>query len=262
MSWSLNLYSCVVYQNYSDDLRSHSVQCNLVSWDQSMMEAMMHYTPNGGIQHNIEYTGGLGIVGNPPYEHPSAIVDDLINVDLFQQPDGLKYHEQPTQGLQHFFSPISSTLSEGSTSPSTSSEMMSVTGYPFPYMTPSSGSPASSSDVSWSPFLLSTFHSNLSKISPSPPSMFSSVPYISPEEPANCITTWDKYNTMGVSEVKPSATETPIYTRKQVKDMLDVVGDCFLETIVSSKSMLTQRHPLNLVFRMLSFREHKRLTCP
>jgi len=227
-----------------------------------MMEAMMHYTPNGGIQHNIEYTGGLGIVGNPPYEHPSAIVDDLINVDLFQQPDGLKYHEQPTQGLQHFFSPISSTLSEGSTSPSTSSEMMSVTGYPFPYMTPSSGSPASSSDVSWSPFLLSTFHSNWSKISPSPPSMFSSVPYISPEERANCITTWDKYNTMGVSEVKPSATETPIYTRKQVKDMLDVVGDCFLETIVSSKSMLTQRHPLNLVFRMLSFREHKRLTCP
>lgn len=27
--------------------------------------------------------------------------------------------------------------------------------------------------------------------------------------------------------------EKPVYTRKQVEDMLDVVGGCFLDTIVS-----------------------------
>jgi len=113
-----------------------------------MMEAMMHYTPEGGIQHNIEFSEGLAIVsapivGNPLYEHPPAIADDLVNVDLFSQPDGLKYHEESTQGLQHFFS---STLSEGCTSPSTSSEMMSTADCPFSYA-PSSRSSVSSSHV-------------------------------------------------------------------------------------------------------------------
>jgi len=156
---SLNFHFCIVHQNYSDDLRSHSVQCSLGSWDQSMMEAMMHYTPEGGIQHNIEFADGLGIVstpiiGNPLYEHPSATTNDFIDVDLFSQPDGLKYYEESTQGLQHFFSPISSTLSEGSSSPSTSSEMMSITDYPFPNGTPSSRSSVSSSHVCWSHFPL------------------------------------------------------------------------------------------------------------
>jgi len=63
------------------------------------MEAMMHYTPEGGIQHNIEFSEGLGIVsapivGNPLYEHPPAIADNLVNVDLFSQPDGLKYQHR------------------------------------------------------------------------------------------------------------------------------------------------------------------------
>jgi len=147
---SLNFHCRIVHHNSSDDLRSHSVQCNSAPWDQSMMEAMMHYTPEGGIQHNIEFAGGLGIVsapivGNPLYEHPPAIADDLVNVDLFSQPDGHKYHEESTQGLQHFFS---STLSEGCTSPSTSSDMMSTADYPFRYA-PSSRGSVSSSHVCW-----------------------------------------------------------------------------------------------------------------
>ena len=106
--------------------------------------------------------------------------------------------------------------------------------------------------------LVSTFYSNLSKISPSPPSIFTPGPYISPEEQA----TWNEYNPMEVPGVKQSPAETPIYTRKQVEDMLNVVGNCFLETIVSWFNIDWETHSLSLVSkRMLSFREHKQLTC-
>ena len=69
---SLNFHCRIVHHNSSDDLRSHSVQCNSAPWDQSMMEAMMHYTPEGGIQHNIEFAGGLGIVSAPIVGNPST----------------------------------------------------------------------------------------------------------------------------------------------------------------------------------------------
>jgi hypothetical protein len=113
-----------------------------------MIQAMTHYMPDGSIAHNIEYTGGLGLVGTPIHEHPPGIPEDFINVDLFQQADPLKVHQQPTQEFHDFFSSISSALSEGSASPSTSSEMMSTTGFPFPYVTQRSGSTSSSSNVS------------------------------------------------------------------------------------------------------------------
>ncbi|KAJ3561975.1 hypothetical protein NP233_g9865 [Leucocoprinus birnbaumii] len=138
----------------SEELQSHLVQCgSATTWDQSaerMMQAMAHYTSEGGIQHNIEFAGGLGIVGTPIHEHPPGIPDDFINVDLFQQTDPLKGHEQSTQEFHDFFSSISSALSEGSASPSTASDMMSSTGY-FPYATPRSGSTSSSSNTSPSP---------------------------------------------------------------------------------------------------------------
>lgn len=91
--------------------------------------------------------------------------------------------------------------------------------------------------------LVSIFYSNLSKISPSPPSIFTPGPYISPEEQA----TWNEYNPMEVPGVKQSPAETSIYTRKQVEDMLNVVGNCFLETIVSWFNIDRETHSLSLV---------------
>lgn len=117
-------------------------------WEQStdrMIHTMTQYTPDGNM-HNIEYAGGLGIVGTPIHEHPPGIPEDFINVDLFQQTDPLKGHEQPTQEYHDFFSSISSALSEGSASPSTS-EIMSTTSFPFPYAAQHSGSTSSSSSV-------------------------------------------------------------------------------------------------------------------
>lgn len=202
----------------SEELQSHSMQCGSVpSWDHSadrMMQATAHYTSDGGIQHNIEFTGGLGIVGTPIHEHSSGIADDFINVDLFQQADPLKGYEQPTPEFHDFFSSISSALSEGSASPSTSSDITSTTGFPFPYASQRSGSTSSSSNTS-----------------PSPPNFFPTGPYISPEERANSIAKWNKYNMMASAVDRPNASDKPMYTRKQVEDMLDVVGNCFLETI-------------------------------
>ncbi|KXN83370.1 Zinc finger protein 57 [Leucoagaricus sp. SymC.cos] len=210
----------------SEELQSHSMQCgSTTAWEQStdrMIQAMTHYTADGGIQHNIEFAGGLGIVGTPIHEHPPAIPEDFINVDLFQQADPLKSHEQSTQEFHDFFSSISSALSEGATSPSTSSEMMSTTGY-FPYPAQRSGS--TSSNVGSTCIHLSV------KNSPSPPAVFPTGPYISPEERANSIAQWNKYNMMVSSLEKPSSPDKPTYSRKQVEDMLDMVGNCFLNTI-------------------------------
>jgi len=68
--------------------------------------------------------------------------------------------------------------------------------------------------------------------------MFPPGPYISPEQR----TTWNEYNPMDVPGVKPSPAETPIYTRRQVEDMLNVVGNCFLETIVSEINIDRETH--------------------
>jgi hypothetical protein len=136
----------------SEELHSHSLQCgSAVAWDQStdrMIQAMTQYTSDSGIGHNIEFTGGLGIVGTPIHEHPPGLSDDFINVDIFQQTDSLKAADQATHEFQDFFSSISSALSESASSPSTSSEILSASAvsfpFPFPTQTPGTGSAISS----------------------------------------------------------------------------------------------------------------------
>ncbi|EKM79632.1 hypothetical protein AGABI1DRAFT_114132 [Agaricus bisporus var. burnettii JB137-S8] len=207
----------------SEELHSHSVQCGATTWDQStdrMIQAMTQYTPDTGLSHNIEFAGGLGIVGTPIHEHPPGLSDDFINVDLFQQTDPLKA-DQATHEFQDFFSSISSALSESASSPSTSSEILSASAVSFPFPYPSH-----------TPGTASTNSSN--KSSPSPPStIFSSGSYsfgVSPEERANSISRWNSYNMM-MSLNEANAGEKPMYTQKQVEDMLDMVGNCFLDTI-------------------------------
>lgn len=108
---------------------------------------MSQYTPDAGVQHHIEFTGGLGIVGTPIHEHPPTIPDDFLHVDYFQNTESLKTQEQSAQEFQDFFSSISSALSEGSSTPSTASEL-NATSFPFPYIPQRSGS-SSSSTVSY-----------------------------------------------------------------------------------------------------------------
>lgn len=227
----------------SEELHSHSVQCGATTWDQStdrMIQAMTQYTPDTGLSHNIEFAGGLGIVGTPIHEHPPGLSDDFINVDLFQQTDPLKA-DQATHEFQDFFSSISSALSESASSPSTSSEILSASAvsFPFPYPshTPGTASTNSSNVSSTNSVLLNLCaDSILQKSSPSPPStIFSSGSYsfgVSPEERANSISRWNSYNMM-MSLNEANAGEKPMYTQKQVEDMLDMVGNCFLDTIVS-----------------------------
>lgn len=234
-------FACLTCRLSSEELQSHSLQCSSTStWDQQstdrMIQAMTQYTQDSGIQHNIEFAGGLGIVGTPIHEHPPAITDDFIHVDLFQQSDPLKGHEQSTQEFQDFFSSISSALSEGSLSPSTSSEITSASNvsFPFPYTTQRSGS-SSSSNVSQ----YSHLPGSIDLVSQGSPSLSSTLfptgPYVvGPGERAGAdsIARWNKYNLM-MSTDKSSASDKPMYTRKQVEDMLDTVGNCFLNTIVS-----------------------------
>ncbi|KAF9451817.1 hypothetical protein P691DRAFT_698410 [Macrolepiota fuliginosa MF-IS2] len=228
--------SCSQVFAKSEELQSHSLQCSSTSaWDQQtdrMIQAMTQYTQDTGIQHNIEFAGGLGIVGTPIHEHPPAITDDFIHVDLFQQTDPMKAHEQPVQDFQDFFSSISSALSEGSLSPSTSSEITSASNisFPFPYTTHRSGS--SSSNVSW----YSSLSNSADLSSQGSPSIESTLyptgPYlVSPGERADSIARWNKYNLLASSTDKSVPADKPMFTRKQVEDMLDTVGNCFLNTI-------------------------------
>jgi len=180
-----------------------------------MMQAMSQYTTDTGVHHNIEFSGGLGIVGTPIHEHPPTLADDFLHVDLFQQTESSKSQEQSAQEFQDFFSSISSALSDCSSTPSTASEI-SAASFPFPYMAQRSGSSSSSNG---SPSLSS--------------SVFPTSPYmLNSEERLNSIARWNNYNNTTMSPAdKTNQSGKPMYTQKQVEDMLDTVGNCFLNTI-------------------------------
>lgn len=42
--------------------------------------------------------------------------------------------------------------------------------------------------------------------------------------------------------------ERPVYTRQQVKNMLDVVSDCFIESVVSQPDLDSHIHFLSLFY--------------
>jgi hypothetical protein len=89
---------------------------------------------------------------------------------------------------------------------------------------------------------------------------------MSSEERTNSIALWNKYNMMVSSVDKLNAIDQPTYTRKQVEDMLDMVGNCYLDTIVCFPSLnpgptliLTSRTPFYGVLRQQSCPWDKKL---
>lgn len=247
---SLKCEVCNEEHSTKDSLQNHVTASHSTTWNVSHEKPLQRIVIQQGDNPHSPFASGMSPSSYGPYPPQNASVDRYPNL---ASPAPSRAFQVPNFGRLNLSASGSSTSSSAaailprSTSSSTSDpRRIAMLGSSTPRLSPFSHrrpSTSSSSSISSSPIVPPSPYTRLDHPGPH------QGPYglYSPSEPPPLSTHQEWLSGIMEQQLEEplNGDERPIYTRRQVKNMLDLVSDCFVESVESvlNNNVTGQRHP-------------------